>query len=235
MVTTGAMPEVLSSPRPRPEALTLLGLLPGARTHLRWTWSGPRTERCAPAGTSRIRAGQRARELWPPSGRARMRAFWWPAASLLRNMRGTAPPSPATGMTQSAGPGSDRTPGPTAVPQPARSPRVHQVTICPGARLPRCSGEVGGLRRRAVAACRDHVRGGQRRPGRLLCSLSGIRSLSGTTAAGTRHAAWLMPVGEHSDRRGRCRRAGRRPAWVVAGWPGSGGLNTRQAETTMGG
>jgi len=60
MVTTGAMPEVLSSPRPHPEALTLLGLLPGARTHLRWAWSGSRTERCAPAGPhgSRLASGR---------------------------------------------------------------------------------------------------------------------------------------------------------------------------------
>lgn len=40
MVTTGAMPEVLSLPRRAAKALTLLGLLPGARTHLRWAWSG---------------------------------------------------------------------------------------------------------------------------------------------------------------------------------------------------
>jgi len=34
------MPEVLSLPRRAAKALTLLGLLPGARTHLRWAWSG---------------------------------------------------------------------------------------------------------------------------------------------------------------------------------------------------
>jgi hypothetical protein len=88
MVTTGAMPEVLSSLRPHPEA-------PDATRFASWRPYAPAvglvrlTDRAVrTSGISRIPAGQRARELWPPSGRARMRAFWWPPSSLLRNMRG---------------------------------------------------------------------------------------------------------------------------------------------------
>ena len=144
MVTTGAMPEVLSLPRHAAKALTLLGLLPGTRTHLRRAWSGLTgpTDRAVRTsgnpGAPGWLAG--ARTFVPPDGRdARVRLTACPS---LRVFSGNLPPDyragcPGRRNDVHRGPfGQDkaawtrRDPGKRPVPQPARGPAGALVTPC---------------------------------------------------------------------------------------------------------